>query len=334
MWKGHRAEMRRLALQVAGIAAVPLLLVGLLGCAAPEGIARDRDEDYSEASLRVPPHQWQAERVNNIRWETIEETMLNLANFDDVHLAETSFSGLLANYVSPDFVTQVVTRFARVRRLFAEGREDPQAVVPGLRRLFREALADWPAAWEEFQARFKNGVAELTEPDRYLKAEKRSLAATYILAEFGDHQALPLMLECYRIHDPGRIMSPVAPGFTLYAMHRLVGSYPEEELSPEAWELREEYLRAAKVLPEAKEITVTTWDAKYHESDPRLTVFGVKEIVASREPTMTMPLYPWRFTDGTATSDFNGQVSPKAKELFQHLERFVESVFPEAKTEQ
>jgi hypothetical protein len=47
----------------------------------------------------------------------------------------------------------------------------------------------------------------------------------------------------------------------------------------------------------------------------------------TREPRMSIPLYPWTFTDGTRISEFGGHTSQKAKELFGQLERFVNAAY-------
>ena len=239
---------------------------------------------------------------------------------------------------SPAFQRLVVTRLARVRRLLDQGRRDPQQVVPPLRRSFAEALAGWSEEftnhWRAIQAAEEAGQHGLSRsgPDQYSKYVARSIAATYLLAELGDHQSLPLMLKCYQMHvfgEPAPSMyAPVPPALTLYAMHRLVLSFPEEQLTDEARLVREDYLQLAECLPPPEVITVTrNWAAYYDESDPRVTVFDPKGRVLSGEPTMEMVVHAYVFTDGEEISNPEGRVSDRADALFRELRRFVETSY-------
>lgn len=302
------------------------------------------DDEYVGAILDVPVHPWQEERSKNISTETIKEAINNLANFDDMMLAQTSISGLIYADMSAAFQRLVVVRLARVRKLLDEGRADPKRVVSPLQFSFEEALAGWPKAaanrrrrWEALEK--KGGAFNLSEPDQFSKYQVRSLAATYLLAELGDHQSLPLMLKCYKMHDdylksPPAVFAyaPVPPALTLYAMHRLISSFPEEQLNAEARQVRENYLQLAKCLPPPEKETVTkSWSANYDESDPRIRIFDPKGKVLQGEAKMEMAVYPYQFTDGTKISDVEGKVSERAELLFKELGRFVEAAYPGAK---
>ncbi len=61
-------------------------------------LPREMDREHVSASAALPVHPWQIKRVKNIREETIEESIHNLANFDDMILAATSFSGLVPGH--------------------------------------------------------------------------------------------------------------------------------------------------------------------------------------------------------------------------------------------
>ncbi len=295
------------------------------------------DREYVEATQRIGVHPWQVERVEGMRGETIEQTIENLANFDDMHLAISSISAW-AGFASTPFNILVVTRLARVRRLLEEGRSHPEGIIPPLRRAFRESLDGFAEARREMmrvanekRRLWKQGIRTpgKSEFDEYYKLRARVLAATYVLTELGDHEALPMMVESYRIGYTG-ISPPVPGGMTLYAMHRLVSSYPESELNAEARRLREEYLEAAKCLPPPREKTVTRWNARYDESDPRVMIMDPKGVVLRKEPTMTLPVYPHRFTDRSLIASGMGRVYTRGEELFRQLERFVAAAFPRA----
>jgi len=295
------------------------------------------DEEYVEAVLAVPPHSWQKERAKNIVQETIEETIQNFAHFDDLMLAQTSFEGG-GFELDPRAQSLVVTRLARVRRVLEEGRADPEKVIPHLRRVLADALTGWPDARRQKEIRMNASVGySRSEPDNYDTLRVGALAATYLLAELGDHEALPVMAECFRCHKVEKPyesveelrFAPVPPALTLYAMHRLVSSYPVEELSPEARRLRETYLKSATCLPAPQEVTVTRWNAGYDESDPRIMMMDPEGRVLRGQPTMKLAVYPWQFDDGTPTFDHGVFISERAKSLFSQLERFVVAAFPE-----
>ncbi len=290
------------------------------------------DDGHIDAILRVPGHPWQKERSENIKGETIEQTIENFANFDDLHLAQTSISGVPSMNTSPAFQRLVVPRLARVRRVLAEGRVNPQWVVPHLRRALEKALSVWPEAFRD-RMRALEAAKGLSnhEPDQFDKCTMRALAGTYLLAELGDHESLPLILKGYTIHDYRKMYAPVPPALTLYAMHRLVLSFPEEQLNAEARRIRDGYLQLAECLPPPHEINVTkSWYANYDESDPRIAILDPERKVLLREPTMQMTVYPYRFPDGMKISDTEGKVSERAKLLFEKLERFVKVVYPDA----
>lgn len=294
------------------------------------------DDEYVDALIRVPVHNWQKERSDNIDTETIEQTIRNLANIDDLHLAHTSISGIPPMNTSPAFQSLVVTRMARVRRILSEGRNDPKLVVPHLRKVYEDALTRWPKAIRDKLRALHAGRQPPrdpgNEPDLGTKYETRAIAATYLLAELGDHESLPLLFKGYEIHgypySATEIYAPVPPAITLYAMHRLVQSFPEEKLNAEARNVRFNYLEQAKCLPPPRDILVTkSWYARYDESDPRIAVLDREKKVLRDEPTMSMVVYPHRFTDGKRISTSDGKVSERAKLLFTELEKFIKAQY-------
>jgi hypothetical protein len=226
---------------------------------------------------------WHKERVENIRSET--EIIENLANFDDGHFAETA-SGFP---YSPGSVRSEVGRVAhlfRVRRLFEEGARAPEQVLPLLRQAYKEALDAWPRARIErittaAEAYKAYGVIRRSEPDAFNIVLTRAVATTYLLAELKDYDALPVLVEGYRLQAkwmdelPPAIFTlvPVPTTMTLYAIHRLVRGMKPERMSPAARTARQAYMDwAEKKLPEPTTIRGTAWNSLYDESDPYLRI--------------------------------------------------------------
>ncbi len=298
-------------------------------------VVEGADVDFVAAKISIPKHKWQAERVSNIRRESISDCIASLGNFDDQHLAETSISGIRAGSTVGQSI--VVTRLARVRRLLEEGHRSPDSVVGTFRSAFKTGLDEWPEARQEFITAFEQSEAKgvaftQSEPMAYDKLKSRSLAATYVLAELEDHESLPLMIRSFEMNiDPKRMTSPAPPAITFYAMHRLMLSYPEGELTSELRHVREEYLAAVDgILPEPRTETVTKWHADYSESDPRVVLFDPKKQVLRDQPRMEMRIYPVRFVDGESFTRSMGRPSERTMKLFLKIKRFVQLAFPES----
>ncbi len=292
----------------------------------------------ADAAWRVPVHRWQLERIRNIRQETIQQTVRNLANFDDRHLAATGLGGTIIINTDAVGQTMILTRLARVRRLLETGREQPEAVLPHLRAALRESIKDWREALrrrQETRRRFEEAgqAMSFAEPDDHDKLKEGGTAATYLLAELGDHKSVLLLAQSYESSlDPALAYPAVPAGLTLYAMDRLVSSYPVSELSGRARRAREAYLAHTKGwLAPPRQETVTGWGAAYTESDPRLAVLHPrvirKELLLRDQPTLTLHVYPCTFADGTRISNLMGKVvSPKGQLLWQQLKLFVDTL--------
>jgi hypothetical protein len=295
----------------------------------------EMNNEYIDTVLKIPEHKWQKERSGNIKGETLEQLIANFANFDDMHLAVTS-DGIYGTYTDSRSQNLVVTRLARVRKVMKEGQIFPEKVIPLLQESFKNAIDQWPKtaleSKQNFMALQKQGKGYfLKGPDLFRKYQTQALAATYLLAELGSHDSLSLMLKCYKIHDyENKNQSPVPPGTILYAMHRLLQSFPDKELSPQARDIRENYLEmTSELLPPPEEITVTqSWHSKYDESDPRIQIVDPEKNILIKESTMKMAVYPYRFIDGTRMARIEGKESEKTKLLFEELERFIEAAYP------
>jgi hypothetical protein len=268
----------------------------------------------ADTLAQVPVIKWQNDLVANVRSEDINQTIKNLPNFDDTTMAGSSLSMEYAPS-DPSARNLYVTRLARVRKLYAIGKENPQLVIPLLRKVHSGSIAQWPEADKESDEIYRKGIRSSSEPQASDRCLNYCVAATYLLAELADYDSLPLLSRQYKIHDPfppDYRGAPVPPATTFYAMHRLVSTYPREKLSAEAVKALDEYLDAAKELvPPPKLIKVTVWDSYYVESDPRVAVLGLQEEILQTQKTMTMPLYPvkFKFEDNWGVQDENGEIN-------------------------
>lgn len=281
-----------------------------------------------EATQKVPAHEWQLNLITNMKKEDIKQTIENLANFDDDMLASSSIES--AGMSEKQSI--LVTRLMRVRKLYAIGLDNPNLIIPELQRAHKDSFKKWPEVYKKRKEDSENGRIGYSEPDGLMRVEYSCFVATYLLGEFSDYNSLPLLSQQYKKHHvwpPPAMPSPVVPSMTFYAMHRLVSSYPRESLSKEAIKALDEYLKDAKgLVPEPEQIKVTLHDDLYTEFDPRLIIVGVRNQILAGHESMTMPLYPTKFTDGTKISDGNAIKSEKADELFKKLDAFVQIVYP------
>ena len=120
------------------------------------------DEEAPPDKAPIPVHPWQRKRVENIRAETIEETLQNLGNFDDDHFAVTaagrphqrwhitSSSRMKIVIITATCLAAFALLSALVLlMLMAKRNRDRMAewLCPGCGRPFgREAVA-WPKGW-------------------------------------------------------------------------------------------------------------------------------------------------------------------------------------------
>jgi len=302
---------------------------GQATASAPDG-ASTRPADT--AKLGIAENKWQAQLVSNIRGEAIGDCIANLGNFDDQHLADTSLGDIRAESTAGQSI--VVTRLARVRRLLEEGRRRPDTVIGPFRSAFKRALDQWPQARQEFITAFTQAEARGAgftrgEPMAYDKIRTLSLAATYVLAELGDHESLPLMVHAFEMNiDPKQMVSPAEPAITLFAMHQLILSYPEARLTPQSRRIRDEYLAATKgVFPEPEKVIVTRWQADYSESDPRVVLLDLGKKVLRDQPTMEMRIYPVKFADGQRITESMSRPTQRTMKLFEQIKQFVQLSF-------
>ena len=284
-----------------------------------------------KAKERVPIHPWHTLRVNNIRSESIEQLVENIANFDDYHFAISSNSnGYLPGAM--DSETGFVINLLRVRRLFEEGQRNPKQVIPILKQTYQNIHETWLDAKEEERTRMvelKRIVKEngdytslaLTEPDLYIKNRTCALSMTYLLAELQDHDSLQILLEGYKKHrnwieeyGEGLKAAPVPTPMTLYAIHRLAVTLPGNKMDSKTLAARSAYLEwAKKYVPEPEIRKVTAWNADYDESDPYRLMVDPEEKVLVNQPSILMAKYPYKLKDGTFFS-LGGEEDEQQKE--------------------
>jgi len=237
-----------------------------------------------------------------------------------------------------------LVHLSRVRRLLETGRETPEAITPKLKAILRQSLADWPDAYQHEKKRVletKGFISCGDGPNAYEKAHVKAMVATYLLAEFQDYDALPVLMKSHALHAkwiaewPHRGMSscPVPPAISLYAIHRLVSTFPQSKLGAEGREAHRAYMEWAEkhVRPPVK-FKGTAWDAKRTESDPALRVAAAANpklpaLALRGERTMELVAYPTRFADGGPVQGGRGRsqnhLSDRAKEWFVLMERFL-----------
>jgi hypothetical protein len=266
----------------------------------------------AHAEQEILVHPWHKERVENIRSENIRQVIQNLANFDDGSFAETATSRMFARGSVRSEMGRVVRMF-RVRRLFEEGARSPEQVLPLLRQTYKEALDAWPSARADHleaagQAFRERGGFTLSEPDAYNIANAKAVAMTYLLAELKDYDALPVLVEGYRLQarwmdelpPDAFTLVPVPTTMTLYAIHRLVRGMKPEGMSPAARTARQVYMDwAEKNLAEPTTLKGTAWNSLYDESDPYLRIIDREGKVLAGEPSIELPVYPDTWKDGT-----------------------------------
>ena len=306
-------------------------------------VVEGTDMAFVEAVTLLPVSRWQKERIDNIRKEKLKNILENLANWDDDHFATTvSGGGFMLG--DPRCEMTRLVHLSRVRRLLETGRETPEAITPKVKAILRQSLAGWPDAYDHEKKRVlqaKGFISFGDGPNAYEKARVKAMVATYLLAELQDHDALPLLMKSHALQAkwiaewPHRGISscPVPPAISLYAIHRLVSTYPQSKLGAEAREAHRAYMEWAKkqVRPPVK-FKGTAWDAKRTESDPALRVLTATNrrlpaLALRDERMMELVTYPTRFADGGPVQGGRrrsmNDISDRAKEWFVLMETFL-----------
>ena len=295
-------------------------------------------EQVLDVKEQTPLIKWQKERVENIKRENIKQVIANLANFDDNQFAMTAL-GEDFGPGDPRSEAFRIVHMSRVGRLMAEGKNDTDLVVPLLKESLLQSLKDWPDAREERRLKWlhsKHGTLMHEEPDNFHKVTAKAIVGTYVLAELQDFDSLALLVNSYKQtekwiaeHKPYPVFQfPVPPNITLYAMHRLVANYPEDKLSPDAINARDEYIKwSDQNLPEPKIISRSAWHAEYDTSDPMVKITDPKGILHKEQQKIKLTLYPHMYKDRTRFQGYiEDKVDEKTQEWFDTMEPFLKAV--------
>ena len=296
-------------------------------------IAEQFSSERIDSLSEVPIHAWQTERVNNISQEDVTQSIDNLANFDDLHLAETGVQGLRAGESSTAFATRYIPNLFRVRKIMLEMPRNKRRAIPLLLAILQESAGQWDrivAEKNEAHAavRLTGKPYVLHEQDTYGKMQVQVTASMYILAESQVYQALPLFEDYLEMGLRRKIQSsPSPPGFVLLASHRLISSYPEHLLNSNAVRAQQAYMNEASRLIGSFEIRqVSRWDAPYDESDPRIALMDPNGNVLTDVPAMEMAYYPSSLTNGQMVADGNGIFSDSGESLAKLQLEFIRSL--------
>jgi len=309
-----------------------------VGCAVEvpaEHAARAKAHGTSGKPAPVPPT-FQQERLQNIQNEDVQGLISNLANFDDMHLAMTTSESYVMDGSYEAAVTKVAHLF-RVRRLLAIEGKVPGTVGPVIIKAYEESLRAWPAAYRDWTAKFYGPPTRNYEPLDIDKTETRAIVATYFLGESVDSASLKVLLNGYESHQKwigefkrtARNQAPVPPAFTLYAIHRLVTTIPDQRLTPAARVARDDYRSWANdhVSPPV-EAEVSAWNAARDEGDPFEQISDPKHVSLRDQPKMKLRVYPLTFKDGTALFD---QDPGDSDESSKHGEEWRKRLLPTAR---
>jgi hypothetical protein len=200
---------------------------------------------------------WLQARNQGFDRETPAQLIENLANWDDMIDAMLSDSTYIQG--GPNSEMRRLLRLRRVRRLLEIGAEDPALVTPLLRTTLMDVLEQWlPIVQEKMHP--TKPARNQSEPDEWDKLTIRAIAATYLLGELKDYDALPLLNHAFLMQQGwvktierwGADQAPVPPAMSLYAMHRLIVQIPPDRILPQAAAARADYMiYAAQNIPDA-----------------------------------------------------------------------------------
>ncbi len=306
------------------------------------GILSDEDidvEDLTEPSLldaarkasmllENPIHSGRIKLQTQMRDETPQESFANLTDNDNIAMLTPLMGGqpFSPGYYAADIRT--MCKMARIRKLLADARENPEHISSFLKEQLLTMNEKFPLAYEEFMQLIKNKspgtkltTSELRDVQKY---RLLSTAAVYVLSEINAYDSLPLMA---KLSTQGKVAQrpdfagncQINPKFLLYAMHKLVKEFPEDQLSEEATKRRLDYLVMAKKLgvPDTAKVYVAAWDAYYQEDDFRKRRLG-KKLYTENQPVIELTEFP----------QLNKLSSGKTKGLLRSIGTFVDTAFP------
>ncbi|HUT28328.1 MAG TPA: hypothetical protein VMX13_00945 [Sedimentisphaerales bacterium] len=290
-----------------------------------QGLDHITKEVIADAERMIPhkPHPWRSKLVENMSSETIEQTIENFANFDDLSLAETTIPGMR---IAPDhglFQAICVTRLNRVRRVLEYGREDPETVIPLLRKRLLYVIDGFQGARREFdklvdKGYWAPGTWSSSEPHEVTIRQTGAAATIYLLTELADYEALPIIARMCKEEIEGPT-NPAPYEYAVYAIYELLKVHPRDGLTADQLNLLESCIEAGKELRPPREIEVTPWKDMYAEHDPRRTMMGM-DLGTDRHHKIKMRVWDLNFTDGNR---LRGREEP----LFKKADEFLTAVY-------
>jgi hypothetical protein len=257
--------------------------------------------------------------------ETLLESVENLPNFDDVVWTMASMAEVTRAPNSYEYWRLLAARLSRIRKILQQATDRPEQIVPVL----MEKLENSADGFEEIQIAWRHEVAvskghlSLRRPNEAMKRQVYASAATYLLAELGAREALPVMSKIYGSKD--RFL-PVSRLFLLYAMHLLAAEHPRDGLSADASRALDQYLDAAKdLLAKPEIIEVPAWNALYDETDFRYKI--LRRNIIKDQPKISIRVYPESLKDYEDGLHPMLPVSEQIDALHSHLAKFIELAY-------
>jgi len=298
------------------------------GDAFDQALADLANADAGERAERVLPDvvlMGRERLLKTLPNETLLESIENLPNFDDVVWTMASMAEVTRAPNSYEYWRLLAARLSRIRKILEQAKQDSEQVTAVLMKKLEES-AD---GFEEIQIAWRHEVAvskghlSLRRPNEAMKRQVYASAATYLLAELGAREALPLMSKIYGSKD--RFL-PVSRLLLLYAMHLLATDHPREGLSADASHALDLYLEAGKdVLPKPEIIEVPAWNALYDETDFRYRI--LRRNIIKDQPKISIRVYPESLKDYEDGLHPMLPVSEQVDTLYNHLAKFIELAY-------
>lgn len=261
--------------------------------------------------------EYRTKLVKEIAPESTDESLKNLADFNDVGWV----AGGMGDTLVPGSYRwgQLSPHLNRVRKILQEQGAKPEKLIPKLETAFSDSLEGFDVAWKEMQAATNR---EFKEPNAYHRKATIAPATAYMLGELKSYRSLPLLARGYLRKE----RLPISRVYLFYVMHTLALDHPRENLSPAAKQALDAYLAAAKDVPPPKLKSVPAWNAKFEETDFRVTM-AKQNIGIDKEPQIKLHFYPGSLI---AMDDFfTNEPNPKVKAWFAKLKQFIDAAYPD-----
>jgi hypothetical protein len=321
MAASRKVWWRRCVVVFAGLATLPLLLVG-------GGVWR-----WANTAPPGPPSaaplEGRTALVKRLAPETLEQTLDNLPDFEDVAWVQGAFPSGVDGPGTYDYDFKIIPQLNRVRRLLAEGREQPVVVIPLLETRLGDSVKGYEKAYnayiEEFNRHNKENKAwPIDSPTAYHRKATTAPACVYLLAELKSYRSLPLLAKIYQRKE----MLPVSRVFLWYAMHTLALDHPRVGLTAEAAKALDDYLAATKKkVPPPKLVSVSAWNAALEETDFRAAIAG-QNIGLDKQPQIQLHHYPYQLAQLENIPPWIA--TPQVNAWSAKLKRFIDLAYPAA----